>query len=38
MFYRIKDYIVKFKVNGYKSLYMAVDVSDNGYKKSLMEI
>lgn len=36
--HRSKDYIAKPKANGYKSLHMAVDVSDNENKKPLMEI
>ncbi|GER47529.1 GTP pyrophosphokinase [Striga asiatica] len=35
---RSKDYIVKPKANGYKSLHMAVDVSENGRTRPLMEI
>ncbi|RVW55918.1 putative GTP diphosphokinase CRSH, chloroplastic [Vitis vinifera] len=33
-----KDYIAKPKANGYKSLHMAVDVSEGGRTKPLMEI
>lgn len=36
--HRTKDYIAKPKPNGYKSLHMAVDVSDNEHKSPLMEI
>ncbi|KAI3462342.1 hypothetical protein Pfo_019005 [Paulownia fortunei] len=35
---RSKDYIVRPKANGYKSLHMAVDISDNGRTRPLMEI
>ncbi|KAI4335082.1 hypothetical protein L6164_013763 [Bauhinia variegata] len=35
---RTKDYIAKPKANGYMSLHMAVDVSDNGRTRPLMEI
>ncbi|KAH9622369.1 hypothetical protein KSS87_018277 [Heliosperma pusillum] len=35
---RSKDYIAKPKANGYKSLHVAVDVSDNNNKRPLMEI
>ncbi|KAK7363404.1 hypothetical protein VNO77_05546 [Canavalia gladiata] len=35
---RTKDYIAKPKANGYKSLHMAVDVSENGKTRPLMEI
>lgn len=35
---RSKDYIMRPKVNGYKSLHMAVDISDNGRTRPLMEI
>lgn len=35
---RSKDYIIRPKFNGYKSLHMAVDVSDNGRNRPLMEI
>ncbi|KAL5700625.1 GTP diphosphokinase [Ranunculus cassubicifolius] len=36
--HRTKDYISRPKANGYKSLHMAVDVSDNGRSRPLMEI
>lgn len=35
---RSKDYIMLPKANGYKSLHMAVDISDNGRTRPLMEI
>ncbi|XP_057806854.1 probable GTP diphosphokinase CRSH, chloroplastic [Salvia miltiorrhiza] len=35
---RFKDYITRPKFNGYKSLHMAVDISDNGRNRPLMEI
>ncbi|EYU24099.1 hypothetical protein MIMGU_mgv1a004012mg [Erythranthe guttata] len=35
---RSKDYIMHPKANGYKSLHMAVDISDNGGTRPLMEI
>ncbi|KAK9672107.1 hypothetical protein RND81_12G076700 [Saponaria officinalis] len=36
--HRSKDYIAKPKANGYKSLHMAVDVSDSENRRPLMEI
>ncbi|KAK9136559.1 hypothetical protein Sjap_007153 [Stephania japonica] len=36
--HRTKDYISRPKANGYKSLHMAVDVSDSGKSRPLMEI
>lgn len=35
---RSKDYIARPKANGYRSLHMAVDVSENGRTRPLMEI
>ena len=35
---RTKDYILRPKLNGYQSLHMAVDVSENGQARPLMEI
>ncbi|KAJ4968404.1 hypothetical protein NE237_015105 [Protea cynaroides] len=35
---RSKDYISRPKANGYKSLHMAVDLSENGRTRPLMEI
>ncbi|KAM7280133.1 hypothetical protein ACFE04_007267 [Oxalis oulophora] len=35
---RTKDYIARPKANGYRSLHMAVDVSENGRIRPLMEI
>ncbi|XP_020226169.1 probable GTP diphosphokinase CRSH, chloroplastic [Cajanus cajan] len=35
---RTKDYIARPKANGYRSLHMAVDVSENGKTRPLMEI
>ncbi|CAK9170128.1 unnamed protein product [Ilex paraguariensis] len=35
---RSKDYIARPKANGYKSLHMAVDISENGSTRPLMEI
>ncbi|KAJ7955328.1 Ca2+-activated RelA/spot-like [Quillaja saponaria] len=35
---RTKDFIAKPKANGYRSLHMAVDVSDNEQTRPLMEI
>ncbi|CAN4104641.1 unnamed protein product [Withania somnifera] len=35
---RSKDYILRPKANGYKSLHMAVDTSENGLTRPLMEI
>ncbi|XP_010241467.1 PREDICTED: probable GTP diphosphokinase CRSH, chloroplastic [Nelumbo nucifera] len=36
--HRTKDYISRPKANGYRSFHMAVDVSDNGKSRPLMEI
>ncbi|EXB75642.1 GTP pyrophosphokinase [Morus notabilis] len=36
--HRTKDYIANPKLNGYRSLHMAVDVSENGRRRPLMEI
>lgn len=36
--HRTKDYIARPKKNGYRSLHMAVDVSDSGRRRPLMEI
>lgn len=36
--HRTKDYIARPKPNGYRSLHMAVDVSENGKTRPLMEI
>ncbi|EEF43191.1 guanosine-3',5'-bis(diphosphate) 3'-pyrophosphohydrolase, putative [Ricinus communis] len=36
--HRTKDYIAQPKANGYRSLHMAVDISDNGKNRPPMEI
>ncbi|KAL9253886.1 putative GTP diphosphokinase CRSH, chloroplastic [Drosera capensis] len=36
--HRTKDYIAKPNPSGYKSLHMAVDVSENGRARPLMEV
>lgn len=36
--HRTKDYMAKPKANGYRSLHMAVDVSEDGQTRPLMEI
>ncbi|KAJ8766457.1 hypothetical protein K2173_022516 [Erythroxylum novogranatense] len=36
--HRTKDYMTRPKPNGYRSLHMAVDVSEKGYTRPLMEI
>lgn len=36
--HRTKDYIARPKMNGYRSLHMAVDVSESGRTRPLMEI
>ncbi|MQM03752.1 hypothetical protein Taro_036541 [Colocasia esculenta] len=35
---RVKDYVARPKANGYRSLHVAVDVSDDGKPRALMEI